>query len=313
MLCGHETGFIDVIGSCRVYKLGFIAIIGRPNVGKSTLMNHIIGEKIAITTPKPQTTRNRITGIYSRDDGQFIFIDTPGIHEAFTPLNKLMVDTAVHAFGSTDLLLLLIEADKGVRHGDRRLIDSLKGNPLPVILGINKIDLIKKDLLLPMIDTLQSLHPFEAIIPLSAVDGRGVDILLNEIWKQLPEGAPLFPEDMMTDRTERFIAAEVIREKIILCTHQEIPYSTAVTIDSFKEDEGHRHIRIEATITVEKESQKGILIGKKGTMLKQIGSLARTDLEIFFASRIFLKLFVRVRKDWTQDKRMLKEFGYTEA
>jgi len=295
-----------------VFKSGFIGIIGRPNVGKSTLMNHIVGEKIAITTPKPQTTRNRIMGIHNRTDGQFIFIDTPGIHEAFTPLNKLMVDTAVRTFGSTDLLLLLIEADKGVQRGDRQLIESLKEGPLPIILGINKIDLVKKDVLLPLIDELQKLFPFEEIIPLSALDGRGVDVLLDEIWKRLPEGAPLFPEDMMTDRTERFITAEVIREKIILLTHQEIPYATAVMVDSFKEDEDHRRIRIEATITVEKESQKGILIGKKGSMLKQIGSLARTDLEIFFASRIFLQLFVRVRKDWTQDKRMLKEFGYTE-
>lgn len=295
-----------------MYKSGFIAIIGRPNVGKSTLMNHVIGEKIAITTPKPQTTRNRITGIYNRDDGQFIFIDTPGIHKAFTPLNKLMVDTAVRAFGSTDILLLLIEADKGILKADRDLIESLKGNPLPVILGINKIDLIQKELLLPMINELQRLFPFEEIIPLSALDGQGVDVLLDEIWKRLPEGSPLFPEDMMTDRTERFIAAEVIREKIINLTHQEIPYATAVTIDSFKEDEGQRRIRIEATITVEKDSQKGILIGKKGSMLKQIGSLARTDMEIFFASRIYLQLFVRVRKDWTQDKRMLREFGYTE-
>jgi len=295
-----------------VFRSGFIGIIGRPNVGKSTLMNHIIGEKIAITAPKPQTTRNRIMGIHHREDGQFIFIDTPGIHEAFTPLNKMMVDTAVRTFGSTDLLLLLIEADKGVQRGDRQLIESLRESSLPVILGINKIDLIRKDLLLPLIDELQKLFPFEAIIPLSALDGRGTDVLLDEIWKRLPEGPPLFPEDMMTDRTERFITAEVIREKIILLTHQEIPYATAVTVDSFKEDEGHRIIRIEATITVEKESQKGILIGKKGSMLKQIGSLARTDLEIFFASRIFLQLFVRVRKDWTQDKRMLKEFGYTE-
>jgi GTP-binding protein Era len=295
-----------------VFKSGFIAIIGRPNVGKSTLMNHIVGEKIAITTPKPQTTRNRIMGIFNRGDGQFIFIDTPGIHEAFTALNKLMVDTAVHAFGNTDILLLLIEADKGIQRGDRQLIESLKENPLPVILGINKIDLVRKDNLLPMIEELRQLYPFQEIIPLSAIDGQGVDILLNEIWKRLPEGSALFPDDMMTDRTERFIAAEVIREKIILLTHQEIPYATAVTVDSFKEDEDSRLIRIEATITVEKESQKGILIGKKGSMLKQIGSLARTDLEIFFASRIFLQLFVRVRKDWTQDKRMLKEFGYTE-
>jgi GTP-binding protein Era len=275
-------------------------------------MNHVIGEKIAITTPKPQTTRNRIMGIYNRDDGQFIFIDTPGIHKAFTPLNKLMVDTAVRAFGTTDMLLLLIEADKGVLKTDREIIASLQENPLPVILGINKVDLIKKDLLLPLINEVRHLHPFTEIIPLSALDGRGVDTLLDEIWKRLPEGTPLFPDDMMTDRTERFIAAEVIREKIINLTHQEIPYATAVTIDTFKEDEDHRRIRIEATITVEKDSQKGILIGKKGSMLKQIGSLARTDLEIFFASHIFLQLFVRVRKDWTQDKRLLKEFGYSE-
>jgi GTP-binding protein Era len=296
-----------------VFKSGFIAIIGRPNVGKSTLMNHVIGEKIAITTPKPQTTRNRIMGIFNRDDGQFIFIDTPGIHQAFTPLNKLMVDTAVRTFGSTDILLLLIDAEKGIQEADRKLIESLKETPLPIILGMNKIDLIKKDLLLPMIDELRQLGRFEGIIPLSAIEGRGVDILLDEIWKRLPEGPFLFPEDMMTDRTERFIAAEVIREKVILLTHQEIPYATAVVIDTFQENkDNRRHIRIEATITVEKESQKGILIGRKGTMLKRIGSLARTDLEIFFASRIFLKLFVRVRKGWTQNKRMLKEFGYTE-
>ena len=295
-----------------MYKSGFIAIIGRPNVGKSTLMNHVIGEKIAITTPKPQTTRNRIMGILNRNDGQFIFIDTPGIHKAFTPLNKLMVDTAVRTFGSTDMLLLLIEADKGILKADRDLITSLEGTPLPVILGINKIDLVRKEVLLPIISESQHLFPFAEIIPLSALDGQGVDTLLDEIWKRLPEGAPLFPDDMMTDRTERFIAAEVIREKIINLTHQEIPYATAVTIDAFKEDEDHRHIHIEATITAEKESQKGILIGRKGSMLKRIGSLARTDLEIFFASRIFLQLFVRVRKDWTQDKHLLKEFGYSE-
>ncbi len=295
-----------------MFKSGFVAIIGRPNVGKSTLMNYVVGEKIAITTPKPQTTRNRIMGIRNDDESQVIFIDTPGIHKAFTPLNKLMVDTAVRTFGSTDLLLLLIEADQGLLKGDRALLESLAGNSLPVILGINKIDLVRKDLLLPLIDELRCLHDFQAIIPFSALDGRGVDILLTEIRRLLPEGPPLFPGDMMTDRTERFIAAEVIREKIILLTHQEIPYATAVTIDSFKEDEGQRRIRIEATITVEKESQKGILIGKKGAMLKRIGSLARTDLEIFFASQIYIQLFVRVRKDWTQDKRMLKEFGYAE-
>jgi len=275
-------------------------------------MNHIIGEKIAITASKPQTTRNRIMGIYNRTDGQFIFIDTPGIHEPFSPLNRVLVDNAVRTFGTTDILLFLVEADKGIQKGDLRLIESLQSLSLPVLLGINKIDLVPKESLLPLINESRSLFPFAEIIPLSALRDRGIDILLNEIWKRLPEGEALFPEDMITDRTERFISAEVIREKIILLTHQEIPYSTAVTIDSFKVDEELRHIRIEATINVEKESQKGIIIGKRGSMLKRIGSLARTDLEIFFASRIFLRILVRVRKDWSQNKQLLKEFGYLE-
>jgi len=295
-----------------VFKSGFIGIIGRPNVGKSTLMNHIIGEKIAITAAKPQTTRNRIMGIYNRQDGQFIFVDTPGIHEPFSPLNKVLVDNAVRTFGTTDILLLLIEADKGIQKGDLRLIGSLQSLPLPVFLGINKIDLVPKESLLPLIDESRSLFPFAEIIPLSALRDQGIDILLDEIWKRLPAGEALFPEDVITDRTERFISAEVIREKIITLTHQEIPYTTAVTIDSFKVDKELRHICIEATINVEKESQKGIIIGKRGSMLKKIGSLARTDLEIFFASRIFLRILVRVSKDWSQNKQLLKEFGYLD-
>jgi len=275
-------------------------------------MNHIIGEKIAITAPKPQTTRNRIMGIYNRPDGQFIFIDTPGIHEPFSPLNRVLVDNAVRTFGTTDLLLFLIEADKGLQRGDLHLIESLQSVSLPVFLGINKIDLVPKESILPLIDEARSLFPFAEIIPLSALRDQGINILLDEIWKLLPEGEALFPEDMITDRTERFISAEVIREKIIFLTHQEIPYTTAVTIDSFKVDKELRHIRIEATINVEKESQKGIIIGKRGSMLKKIGSLARTDLEIFFASRIFLRIFVRVSKDWSQSKQLLKEFGYLE-
>ena len=295
-----------------MFKSGFIGIIGRPNVGKSTLMNHIIREKIAITAPKPQTTRNRIMGIHNRTDGQFIFIDTPGIHEPFSPLNKVLVDNAIRTFGTTDVLLFLIEADTGLQKGDLRLIEHLKSVSLPVFLGINKIDLIPKESLLPIMDEARTLFPFEEIIPLSALRDQGIDILLDEIWKRLPPGEALFPDDMITDRTERFITAEVIREKIIILTHQEIPYTTAVTIDSFKVDTELRHIRIEATIIVEKESQKGIIIGKKGSMLKRIGSLARTDLEIFFASRIFLRILVRVRKDWSQNKQLLKEFGYIE-
>jgi GTP-binding protein Era len=295
-----------------MFKSGFIGIIGRPNVGKSTLLNVIIGEKIAITTHKPQTTRNRIMGIKNTESGQLIFLDTPGIHKATTPLNQFMVATATDTFRSADILLLLVEAAKGVHRDDQLIIDSLKNVRLPVILLINKIDLVRMNNILPFIDQLQRLFPFSEIIPISALTGDGISILIEQIWKLLPEGPRYFPDDVMTDRTERFIAAEIIREKIILFTHQEIPYTTAVVVDSFKEDEEKNLIRIQATINVAKDSQKGILIGKKGAMLKEIGTRARLDMEKFFASKIYLELFVRVSKDWTHDARMLKEFGYTD-
>jgi len=295
-----------------MFKSGFIGIIGRPNVGKSTLLNVIIGEKIAITTHKPQTTRNRIMGIKNIESGQLIFLDTPGIHKATTPLNQFMVATATDTFRSADILLLLVEAAEGVHRDDQLIIDSLKNVRLPVILLINKIDLVRINNILPFIDQLQRLFPFSEIIPISALTGDGISILIEQIWKLLPEGPRYFPDDVMTDRTERFIAAEIIREKIILFTHQEIPYTTAVVVDSFKEDEEKNLIRIQATINVAKDSQKGILIGKKGAMLKEIGTRARLDMEKFFASKIYLELFVRVSKDWTHDARMLKEFGYTD-
>jgi GTPase len=295
-----------------MFKSGFIGIIGRPNVGKSTLLNVIIGEKIAITTHKPQTTRNRIMGIKNIESGQLIFLDTPGIHKATTPLNQFMVATATDTFRSADILLLLVEAAEGVHRDDQLIIDSLKNVRLPVILLINKIDLVRMNNILPFIDQLQRLFPFSEIIPISALTGDGISILIEQIWKLLPEGPRYFPDDVMTDRTERFIAAEIIREKIILFTHQEIPYTTAVVVDSFKEDEEKNLIRIQATINVAKDSQKGILIGKKGAMLKEIGTRARLDMEKFFDSKIYLELFVRVSKDWTHDARMLKEFGYTD-
>jgi GTP-binding protein Era len=295
-----------------MFKSGFIGIIGRPNVGKSTLLNTIIGEKIAITTHKPQTTRNRIMGIKNIENGQLIFLDTPGIHKATTPLNQFMVITATDTFRNADILLLLAEATSGVHSNDRLIIDSLSNIKLPVILLINKIDLIRKKDILPVIDQFQHLFSFSEIIPISALTGDGFPVLIEQILKMLPEGPRYFPEDMMTDRTERFIAAEIIREKIILLTHQEIPYTTAVVVDSFKEDEEKNLIRIQAAINVSKDSQKGILIGKKGAMLKKIGTQARLDMEKFFAARIFLELFVRVRKDWTHDERLLKEFGYKE-
>lgn len=294
-----------------MFKSGFIGIIGRPNVGKSTLLNSIIGEKIAIVTPKPQTTRNRITGIKNLEEGQFIFLDTPGIHKASTPLNQYMVGAATAAFRNVDLLLLLVEANAGVHQQDLFIIKSMQDVRLPVILVINKIDLVKKHTLLPIIDQFRQLFPFREIIPVSALTGDGVQIILDEIWKLLPEGPRYFPEDMVTDCSERFIAAEIIREKITFLTHQEIPYATAVVVDTFREDEGRSLIYIQATINCEKNSQKGILIGKKGAMLKEIGTQARKEMEKFFAVRIYLELFVRVRRDWTRNERMLREFGYT--
>jgi len=295
-----------------VFKSGFISIIGRPNVGKSTLLNTLVGERIAITTHKPQTTRNRIMGIRNMPEGQFIFLDTPGIHRPETLLNRYMVDAALDTFGSSDLLVLVVEADSGVQEGDRLIIGKLDAVKVPVILVINKIDLIEKTRLLPLIDSFRNLLPFAAVIPLSARTGDGVPLLLEEIGQLLPEGPMYFPEEAMTDRSERFIAAEMIREQVILHTRQEIPYSLAVLVNSFQEVEEKNLLRIKADVIVEKDSHKGILIGKKGAMLKQIGTAARLSLEKFFATRVYLELFVKVRKDWTRDAKMLREFGYGE-
>ena len=298
-----------------MFKSGFISIIGRPNVGKSTLLNAIVGERIAITTHKPQTTRNKIVGIRNLTEpqaAQMIFLDTPGIHRAETPLNRAMVETATATFRSVDLLLMLTEASATAHSDDRMILGFLRETVIPVFLVINKIDLVDAPLLLPMIEKYRKLFPFREILPVSALKVRGIDILIGEILKLLPEGPRYFPEEVMTDRSERFIAAEIIREKITLRTRQEIPYATAVVIDAFKEDESKNLIRISATIHVEKDSQKGIIIGKNGSMLKEIGTRARLDLESFFAAKVFLELYVRVAKDWTHDPRLLHEFGYGE-
>ena len=293
-----------------MFKSGFIGIIGRPNVGKSTLLNMIIGEEIAIATHKPQTTRNRIMGIKNREDGQLIFLDTPGIHKPASLLNRYMVEAALNTFGDSELLLMVVEANAGCRDDDQLVLHSLRDVKIPVILVVNKIDLVEKTTLLPLFDRFSTLFPFAAIIPLSALSGAGINILLDEVWKLLPEGPQYFPKDMMTDRSERFIAAEIIREKAILLTRQEIPYAMAVVVDSFKEIERSNLLRIHVSLIVEKDSQKGILIGRKGNMLKRIGTEARLSLEKFFASRVYLELFVKVRKDWTNDDRALKELGY---
>jgi len=292
-----------------LFKSGFIGIIGRPNAGKSTLFNAIIGDKISIITDKPQTTRNKITGIKNSPDAQLIFMDTPGMHNPKTPLNKAMVQTTRETIGSVDVLLMLIEANSDVHPHDLFLIDSLAQVRTPVILVINKIDLIEKKYLLPLIDKFRVLYDYREILPVSALKGYGIEALLKIIKDMLPEGPKYYPDDLVTDATERFIASEFIREKITLMTKQEVPYASAVEIDLFKENEEKNLISISATINVEKESQKAIMIGKKGAMLKKIGTQAREDMEKLFGARVYLELFVRVKKEWTTSDKMLEEFG----
>lgn len=292
-----------------VFKSGFIAILGRPNVGKSTFFNAIIGDKISIVANKPQTTRNRITGIKNFPDAQLIFLDTPGMHNPKTPLNRAMVQAARDTIGDADALLMMVEANANIGPHDIFLIEALASVKAPVFLAINKIDRVEKPSLLPLIDQYSKLYNFSGIFPISALKGTGHDDLLSCLKEALPEGPQLFPDDIATDATERFIAGEFIREQIMLLTQQEIPYASAVTIDAFKEDEEKNLIRISATISVEKESQKAIMIGKKGAMLKKIGTQARLSMENLFGAKVFLELFVRVKKDWTSSDRMLREFG----
>jgi len=293
-----------------LFKSGFVGIVGKPNAGKSTLMNFVVGEKIAITTRKPQTTRNRIMGIRNTEAGQLIFLDTPGIHSAKTPLNRQMVSAAMSVFSDVNMLLLLIDAGTHIGEDDNLILKSLKNTDLPVVLVINKIDLISREKQLVLIDNCRNIHTFKEIVPVCALKGFNVDRLLDVIWNILPEGPQYFPDDMITDRSERFIAAEIIRGKITILTHKEVPYSTAVMIESFKEDATKGLTHIQAVVNVEKDSQKGIIIGKRGGMLKKIGTAARLELERFFDTRIYLELFVRVQKDWAQNPRMLGEFGY---
>ncbi|MHB8137175.1 MAG: GTPase Era [Smithellaceae bacterium] len=292
-----------------MFKSGFIAILGRPNVGKSTFFNAIIGDKISIVANKPQTTRNRITGIKNFPDAQLIFLDTPGMHKPKSPLNRAMVQAARDTIGDADVLLMMVEADGKIGPHDLFLIEALSGVKAPVFLAINKIDRVEKSSLLPLIDQYSRLYDFAGIFPVCALKGEGLDELITCLKEALPEGPQLFPDDIATDATERFIAAEFIREQITLLTQQEIPYASAVMIDLFKEDEAKNLIRISATINVEKESQKAIMIGKKGSMLKKIGTNARLSMENLFGAKVFLELFVRVKKDWTSSDRMLREFG----
>ncbi len=297
--------------SDKPFRSGFVSIIGRPNVGKSTLLNRILGEKIVITSDKPQTTRNRIQGIHNVPDAQIVFIDTPGIHQARSRLNKYMVEVAVSAIREVDLILFLVEANQKPGEQEQEIIDVLAGATAPVFLVINKVDLTEKGAVLERIAAYKDLFPFREIVPVSAGTGDGVEYLVELVRKALPEGPVYFPDDILTDVPERFIAAEIIREKVFRLTRDEIPYATAVEVDSFKEREDGGLVSIAATITVERDSQKGIVIGKKGAMLKKIGSASRVEIEKLLNTKVFLELFVRVRKDWSEDERMLKELGYT--
>jgi GTP-binding protein Era len=295
------------------FKSGFISILGRPNVGKSTLFNRLLGDKIAIVTEKPQTTRNRILGIKNVAGGQCIFLDTPGIHQGRSELDRRMVRTAIASGRDADILLFMIEAKSSLLEEDRQMIESLKGSKGIPFLVINKIDLVKKEALLPIMDQYQKLHPFQAIIPISAITGEGVEILFDEIVRYLPESPPYYPEDMITDQTERFWVSEIIRKKVIQHAYQEIPYSTAVTIEEFKEHPEKNLVVIRGTIHVERNSQKKILIGKGGQKLKKIGEAARKEIEAFVGVKVFLELWVNVEKNWTRDSRALDGLGYSST
>lgn len=287
---------------------GFVSIIGRPNVGKSTLLNCIIGEKIVITSDKPQTTRNRIQGIHNIPSGQIVFIDTPGIHAGRSRLNKSMVDVARSAISGVDLLLLVVDATS---QADADFVhDILKKVTIPVVLVLNKVDLLSdKGVVLKKIADWAALYPFREIVPISAGRNDGVDHLVTVITAYLPEGEPMFPDDILTDMPEKFIVAEMIREKVFRLTHDEIPYSTAVVVESFIERE-NGVIAISAAIMLERATQKGIVIGHKGEMLKRIGSQARHDIERLLDTRIFLELFVKVVENWSERPSKLRELGY---
>lgn len=290
------------------FHSGYVSIIGRPNVGKSTLLNSILGEKIAIVTPKPQTTRNRIMGIKTLPDTQIIFMDTPGIHKPKHRLGETMVKTALEALSEVDIILFMVEPQEPDR-GDVAIIDQLKRVRAPVFLVINKIDTVRKAEILPVIKRFKDLYSFREIIPVSALKKDGVGLLLEKVRGTLPAGPKYYPEDIVTDQIERFMASEIIREKIMDATEQELPYSVAVEVIKWKErDDGL--VMISCNIYVERESQKAIIIGKGGSLLKSIGSAARVDIEKLLNTKVFLEIWVKVKKHWRNDLRLLKELGY---
>jgi GTP-binding protein Era len=287
-----------------MFKSGFVSIIGRPNSGKSTLLNQLLGEKISIVSDKPQTTRDSILGILTLKEGQIVFTDTPGIHKPGYELNRRMMRTVFNALEGTDLLLLLVDASTGFGSGDQYVVDLLKERALPTFLLLNKIDLIRKELLLPLIASYSAKHLFAEIVPISALKKDNLDLLITLILKHLPEGSPHYSEEQFTDRHERFLVAEIVREKVLVNTRDELPYSTTVQITRFDESQPEVVV-LNCDIVVEKESQKKIVIGSQGQMLKRIGIQARVDIEGLLGKRVFLELYVRVKPKWRDDPKFL--------
>jgi GTP-binding protein Era len=288
-------------------KAGFVSLVGRPNVGKSTLVNRLVGQKVAIVSDKPQTTRNRILAVVNAEGSQLVLFDTPGIHKPMHRMNERMVDSAVRSIGQVDVVLWVVDVTESYGPGDRHIRDLLKQSGKKVVLALNKIDAIAKPKLLPLIDQYRHLLDFADVVPISAQTGENVDVLMARLIAHLPEGAALYPEDFLTDLPERFFVSEMVREKILRMTRDELPYSTGVVIDSF--EEGPELVRIEASILVERDTQKAIVIGKGGQMLKAIGTAARQDIEAFLGTKVYLGLFVKVRERWREDPSTLEDMG----
>jgi GTPase len=290
------------------FRSGFVAIVGRPNAGKSTLVNTLVGRKVAIVSPRPQTTRNRIQGIVNRDDAQIVLVDTPGIHQAKNVLNRQMMDELQHAVEGIDVLSLIVDAAADLGPGDRFSIEWIRRFKGPVFLLLNKIDQVKKHLLLPLIDRYQQLFEFAEVFPVAAINGDGCPDLVNAWLARLPEAPPYFPPDQFTDQPERFLVAELVREKAILATRQEVPHSIAVLVDNF--EEGTELIKIRATLYVEREGQKGILIGKGGETMKKIGTQARKEIESILGAHVFLELSVKVQPNWRQNSALVRQLDW---
>lgn len=296
------------VGKTSRFRSGFVAIIGRPNAGKSTLLNRLVGQKIAIVTSKPQTTRNRIQGIVTKPEGQIVFIDTPGLHEPGSALGRQMMKEVAAAEEGIDVLLLMVDATRAELHGDELVLEKARRFAGKTILALNKVDRLPKPKLLPLIDAFAKAFDFAAIVPISALNGSGCDELLGEIWKRLPAGEPYFPEDQVTDQPERFLAAEIIREKAIQVMYHEVPHALAVRVEKF--EESPRLLRIEALMNVERDSQKKILIGRKGEMIKKIGTEARKELENILGAKIYLGLHVKVAPDWRENPQRVRELDW---